>query len=84
MNAVEGFDKLLTKFLPEDPTFYSTIENRVRTHLVLGLKCVGYAKFYQRVFEQTGIQEGILMILYIRTEDRMHAWKQLYQRKETV
>jgi hypothetical protein len=46
------------------------IENKVRIHLALGLQCFGYAKFYQRVFEQTGIQEGIFTNHYIGTEDR--------------
>jgi hypothetical protein len=33
---VEGFNKLLTKFLPKDQTICYMIENKVRIHLELG------------------------------------------------
>jgi hypothetical protein len=59
----------------KDQTFCNTIENKVRIYLALGLQSVGYRRFYQRLFKQTGIQEGQLMNLYVREEDRMHARK---------
>jgi hypothetical protein len=85
-NAVESFNKLLTKFLPKDRTYCKTIENKAIIHLALGLQSVGYEQFYKRLFEQTGIQGGGKYTnLYVRAEDdRMHAWKQLCQRKEEV
>lgn len=36
MNAVEGFNKLLTKFVPKDRTFCYMIENKVIIHLASG------------------------------------------------
>jgi hypothetical protein len=36
-NAVESFNKLLTKFLPKDRTHCNTIENKARIHETLGL-----------------------------------------------
>jgi hypothetical protein len=38
---VEGFNKLLTKFLPKDKTYCQTIENEARIHLAVGLQSVG-------------------------------------------
>jgi hypothetical protein len=79
MNAVESLNKLLTKFLPKDRTYCNTIENKSRIHLWLGLQTVGYKKFYKRLFEQTGIErDGKFTSLYVRMEDRMHAWKKIY------
>jgi hypothetical protein len=84
-NAVESFNKLLTKFLPKDRTYCNTIENKTRIHVALGLQSVGYRQFYKRLFERTGIQgDGHFTNLYVRAEDRMHAWKRLYQRLEAV
>jgi hypothetical protein len=84
-NAVESFNKLLTMFLPKDRTYCNTIENKSRIHLALGLQSVGYKKFYKRLFKQTGIEgDGFFTDLYVRAEDRMHAWKKIYQRTEEV
>jgi hypothetical protein len=33
MNAIEGFNKRITKFLPKDRTFCKTFENAIRIHL---------------------------------------------------
>jgi hypothetical protein len=85
-NAVESFNKLLTKFLPKDRTYCDTIENKARIHVALGLQIsVGYKQFYKRLFERTGIQgDDHFTNLYVRAEDGMHAWKKLYQRLEAV
>jgi hypothetical protein len=75
-NTVVSFNKLLTKFLPEDRTYYNTIENKARIHLALGLQSVGKKNFYERLFERTGMRGGgKFMNLYMKAEDRMHAWK---------
>jgi hypothetical protein len=84
-NAVESFNKLLTKFLPNDRTYCNMIENKARIHLALGLQSVGYKQFHKHLFERTRIKgHGRLTNLYVRAEDRMHAWKRLYQRLEEV
>jgi hypothetical protein len=85
MNAVESFNKLLTKFLPRDRTYCNTIENKSIIHLALALQSVGYKKFYKRLSEQTDIEGNRKFTnLYVRAEDRMHAWKKIYQRTEEV
>jgi hypothetical protein len=84
-DAVESFNKLLTRFLPKDRMYCNTIENKARIHVALGLQSVGYKQFYKHLFERTGIQgDGHFINLYVRAEDRMHAWKELYQRLEAV
>jgi hypothetical protein len=85
-NTVESFKKRLTKFLPKDRTFWNTtIENKARIHVALGLQSVGYKHFYQQLLKGTGIKgDGHFTNLYVRAEDRMHAWKGLYQRLEEV
>jgi hypothetical protein len=85
MNAVESFNKLLTKFLPKYRTYCNIIKNKARMHFALCLQSVGYQKFYERLFERTGMGgEGKFMNLYMRAEDMMHAWKKIYQRTEEV
>jgi hypothetical protein len=46
-NAVEGFNKLITKLLLKDRTFCKTIENFVRIHLAMYLLSIGYEKTYE-------------------------------------
>jgi hypothetical protein len=84
-NTVESFNKLLTEFLLKDRMYCNTIENKARIHVALGLQSVRYKQFYKRLFKRTGIQgDGHFTNLYVRAEDRMHAWKKLYQRLEAV
>jgi hypothetical protein len=85
-DAFESFNKLLTKFLPKDSTYCNTIENKARIHVALGLQQnVGYKQFYKHLFERTGTKgDGQLTSLYVRAEERTHAWKRLYQRLEEV
>jgi hypothetical protein len=49
VNSVEqGFNKLLTKFLPKDITYCRTIENQMRAHLpTVGLQLIGYRQVYK-------------------------------------
>jgi uncharacterized membrane protein YheB (UPF0754 family) len=50
-NNVEGFNKVLTKFLPKDRAYCQTrIEIKVRALLAAGLQSIGNRKFYGRVF----------------------------------
>jgi hypothetical protein len=68
---VEGFNKLLTKFLPKDKTHCQTIENKARMHLAVGLQSVGYQQWCERVFEITGMQlvEDDITALFFGSED---------------
>jgi hypothetical protein len=41
-NAVEGFNKYLTKFLHKDKTFCQSIENSARSYLAVTLQSIGF------------------------------------------
>jgi hypothetical protein len=83
---VEGFNKLITKFLPKDKTYCQTIENKVRVHLAAGIQSVGYDNFYKRVFELTGIKgvEDDMTTLFFGSEDSGKLFRQSYRRKKSV
>jgi hypothetical protein len=49
-NAIEGFNKCLTKFHQKDRMYCQTIENKARTMLAAGLQSIGYRQFYDGVF----------------------------------
>jgi hypothetical protein len=81
---VEGFNKLLTKFLPKDKTYCRTIENDARVHLAVGP--VGYQQFYKRVFELTRIEsvDDDITDLFFRSEDADKLFREQYRQKKEV
>jgi hypothetical protein len=81
-NAVEGFNKYLTKFLHKDKTFCQTIENGARSYLAAGLQSIGFRQFYERVFELTGIDctDDDMTSLFFRSEDKDKLFRQKYRR----
>ena len=85
-NAVEGFNKFLTKFLPKDRTFCKTNENKRRALLAAALQSIGYRQFYKRVFQLTGIKllEEDMTNLFLRSEDAGKLWRRAHRRKQTV
>jgi hypothetical protein len=85
-NAVEGFNKFLTKFLPKDRTYCQTIENKARAMLAGGLQSIGYQQFYHRVFSLTGIEirEDDITSLFLRSEDSVKLWSRLHRHKQSV
>jgi hypothetical protein len=68
---VEGFNKLLTKFLHKDKTCCQTIEKAAKCHLTVGIQSVGHAKFHRRIFELTGVEsvEDDLTSLFLGSEE---------------
>ena len=84
-NAVEGFNKYLTKFLHKDRTYCQTIENAARSYLAAGLQSVGFRQFYERVFELTGIEiaEDDMTSLFFRSEDKDKLFRREYRRQPT-
>jgi hypothetical protein len=83
-NAVEGFNKLITKLLLKDRTFCKTIENFVRIHLAMYLLSIGYEKTYERVFALTGLSLGSFTFLYLRAEDKQRRWRRPHRKKPFV
>jgi hypothetical protein len=85
-NAVEGFNKYLTKFLHKDKTFCQSIENAARSYLAATLQSIGYRQCYERVFELTGInsEAGDMTSLFLRSEDNSKLYRKNYRRKQTV
>jgi hypothetical protein len=83
-NCVEGFNKLIIKFLPKDRTFSKTIENSVRIHLACCLLSIGYKRFYTRLFAKTGLTKGECAALFFWSEDKERQWRKLYRKKESV
>ena len=83
-NAVKSFNKLLMKFLRKDRTYCFTIENQERINVALGIQSLGYRRYYDRLFERTGMQKGFLTDLFFRAEDRKKAYQQQYYRLTRV
>jgi hypothetical protein len=85
-NAVEGFNKYLTKFLHKDKTFCQTIENGTRSYLAAGLQSIGFRQFYARVFELTGLEstEDDMTSLFFRSEDKDKLFRMEYRQKLNV
>jgi hypothetical protein len=79
---VEGFNKLLTKFLPKDKTYCQTIENKARIHLAVGLQSVGFQQFYKRVFQLTGLKmvEDDITSCFFGSEDTAKLWQRVEHR----
>jgi hypothetical protein len=50
MDSMEGFNKFILKFLPNDITYCKTIDNQGRVYLAVGLQSIGYRQVYKRVF----------------------------------
>jgi hypothetical protein len=85
-NAVEGFNKYLTKFLHKDKTFCQSIENAARSYLAATLQSIGFRQCYERVFELTGIKmkRNYMTSLFLRAEDNSKLFRKDYCRKQTV
>jgi hypothetical protein len=83
-NAVEGFNKLITKFLPKARTFYKTLENAIRIHLACCLLSIGYRETYRCVFAIAGISIGDFNRLYLRLEDMEQIWRRKHRKKLPV
>jgi hypothetical protein len=83
---VEGFNKLLTKFLHKDKTHCQTIENAARCHLAVGIQSVGCTEFYRRIFELTGVEsvEDDVTTLFLGSEDQDKLKREAHQKKKSV
>ncbi len=83
-NAVKGFNKLITKFLPKDRTFCKTNENLVRIHLAMCLLSIGYEETYRRLFHLTGLSLGEFNHIYLLAEDQQRRWQRKRRKKLPV
>ena len=87
-NAVEAFNKFLTKFLPKDRTHCKTNENERRSLLVAALQpqSIGCRQFCKRVFEISGLKLGKddMTNLFLRSEDSSKLWRRENRRKISV
>jgi hypothetical protein len=52
--------------------------------VALGIQSLGYRRYYDQLFKQTGMQKGFLTDLFFRAEDRKKAYRQQYYRLTRV
>ncbi len=81
----EGFNKLITKFLPKNWTYCKTIENKVRIYLTMCIQSVGYRRrLYGQLFPLTGIQTDTEFTpLYLHSKNLSKDLQKWYQQKKT-
>jgi hypothetical protein len=84
---VEGFNKLLTKFLQKDKTHCQTIENEAKCHLAVGIQSVGCVEFHRRIFELTGIvsvDDDVTSLFLGSEQDQDKLCREAHRRKKSV
>ena len=82
-NVCEGFNKLITKFVPKNRQFNRTREYETRVNIAVCIDSIGFSETYWQIFEDMGMQitYNTMKMFYIMDKRRIYK-RQYYQKIE--